>query len=83
MNRPARRSLLARCLCAALLTLVAAPAPARKDRLQMMNEAIAGCAGEGVFGRIACEQRALLAYCDGQWGQNDRCPSGRTADYGN
>jgi hypothetical protein len=65
--------------------VAAAPpsAPARKDRLQQMNDTIAGCANEGLFARIACEQRALLAYCDGQWGRNDRCPSGRTADYGN
>jgi len=58
-------------------------APARVDPLQQMNNAFAACAGEGLFARIACEQRALLAYCDGRWGQNERCPSGRTTDYGN
>jgi hypothetical protein len=66
--------------------VAAAPAQApvrKKDKLQQMNETIAGCAGDGLLARIACEQRALLAYCDGQWGRNDRCPSGRTADYGN
>ncbi len=65
--------------------VAAAPAHSapRKDRLQQMNDTIAGCANEGLFGRLACEQRALLSYCDGQWGKNERCPSGRTADYGN
>ncbi len=65
--------------------VAAAPsrAPARTDRLQQMNDMIAGCASEGFFGRVACEQRALLTYCDGQWGKNERCPSGRTVDYGN
>jgi hypothetical protein len=58
-------------------------APVRVDPLQKMNDAFAACAGEGLFARIACEQRALLAYCDGRWGQNERCPSGRTTDYGN
>lgn len=62
---------------------VAAAPPVRKDRLQQMNDTIAGCAHEGFLARVACEQRALLAYCDGQWGHNDRCPAGRTADYGN
>jgi len=58
-------------------------APARVDPLQQMNDALAACAGDGLFGRIACEQRALLAYCDGRWGQTERCPSGRRTDYGN
>jgi hypothetical protein len=58
-------------------------AAAPTDPLQQMNDAIAGCAGAGFFARIACEQRALLTYCDGRWGQTERCPSGRTADYGN
>jgi hypothetical protein len=64
--------------------VAAAPpnAPARKDRLQQLNDTMADCAKEGFFGKIACEQRAVLAYCDGQWGRNDRCPTGRTADYG-
>ncbi len=58
-------------------------APARVDQLQQMNDALESCAGQGLFARVACEQRAFLAYCDGRWGQNERCPSGRTTDYGN
>jgi hypothetical protein len=64
----------------------ASPPPAvapRKDALQLLDETIADCTRRSFLGRIACEQRALLQYCDGQWGSNTRCPSGRTADYGN
>jgi len=57
----------------------AKPAP-RADPWQQMSEAIGRCSREGFFGRVVCEQRVRLQYCDGHWGQVPQCPGGPAAD---
>ncbi|MEO8676059.1 MAG: hypothetical protein ABI569_10795, partial [Casimicrobiaceae bacterium] len=52
----------------------AAPEPLRQDRLQELDNALAGCARENFFGRVVCEQRARLQYCNGYWGKAPQCP---------
>jgi len=51
-----------------------AAAPLRQDRLQELDTALAGCARENFFGRVVCEQRARLQYCNGYWGKVAQCP---------
>lgn len=51
-----------------------AAAPLRPDRLQELDSALAGCARENFFGRVVCEQRARLQYCNGYWGKVAQCP---------
>ncbi len=59
----------------------AAPAPAAPDRWQLLSEAVARCAGEGVLGGVICEQRARWQYCDGYWGKVAQCPGAMTSDF--
>jgi hypothetical protein len=60
----------------------AAPEPPAPDRWQQMREAIAQCAPDNLFGRIVCEQRVRLRYCEGFWGQTPQCPAGPSNDHG-
>jgi hypothetical protein len=55
--------------------------PVRVDPWQQMNEAIGRCPA-GFLGRIVCEQRVRLQYCEGQWGKVPQCPGGPSADHG-
>ena len=55
------------------------PAP-RADPWQQMNEAIGRCPA-GFLGRVVCEQRVRLQYCEGQWGKVPQCPGGPRADH--
>lgn len=61
------------------------PAPAPKavpriDPWQQMAEAIGRCP-EGFLGRMVCEQRVRLQYCEGHWGQVPQCPGGPNVDH--
>lgn len=59
----------------------AAPKPApRIDTWQQMAEAIGRCP-EGFLGRVVCEQRVRLQYCEGHWGQVPQCPGGPNVDH--
>jgi hypothetical protein len=55
------------------------PVP-RADPWQQMSEAIASCPA-GFLGRVVCEQRVRLQYCEGQWGKVPQCPGGPSADH--
>ena len=54
--------------------------PARVDPWQQMSEAIGRCPA-GFLGRVVCEQKIRLQYCEGQWGQVPQCPGGPRADH--
>jgi hypothetical protein len=61
----------------------APPAPkpqVRIDPWQQMSEAIARCPAE-FLGRVVCEQKVRLQYCEGQWGKVPQCPGGPSADH--
>jgi hypothetical protein len=49
---------------------------AQPDRWQQMREAMARCAGDNFFKRVACEQAVGQQYCEGFWGKVPQCPSG-------
>jgi hypothetical protein len=51
-------------------------APAQPDRWQQMREAMARCAGDNFFKRVACEQGVGQQFCEGFWGKVPQCPSG-------
>jgi hypothetical protein len=53
------------------------PAP-RADPWQQMSDAIGRCPA-GFLGRVMCEQRVRLQYCEGQWGKVPQCPGGPSA----
>jgi hypothetical protein len=55
------------------------PVP-RADPWQQMNEAIGRCPA-GFLGRVVCEQKVRLQYCEGQWGKVPQCPGGPRADH--
>jgi len=55
---------------------------AQPDRWQQMREAMARCAGDNFFKRVACEQAVGLQYCEGFWGKVPQCPSGPAKDRG-
>jgi hypothetical protein len=55
------------------------PQTAQPDRWQLMKEAMARCAGDNFFKRVACEQGVGLQYCEGYWGKVPQCPSGPAA----
>jgi hypothetical protein len=62
---------------------VAAPAPAvRADPWQGLDHALALCAGETLFARLACEHRARARFCEGRWGDPTHCPSAVNVDHG-
>ena len=54
--------------------------PVRVDRWQQMSEAIGRCPAE-FLGRVVCEQKVRLQYCEGQWGKVPQCPGGPSADH--
>lgn len=58
-----------------------APEPVVPDRWQLLSEAIARCAGEGVLGGVICEQRARWQYCEGYWGRVAQCPGAIGGDF--
>jgi hypothetical protein len=61
----------------------APPAPKPQVRIdpgQQMSEAIARCPAE-FLGRVVCEQKVRLQYCEGQWGKVPQCPGGPSADH--
>jgi hypothetical protein len=49
---------------------------AQPDRWQQMRDAMARCAGDTFFKRVACEQAVGQQYCEGFWGKVPQCPSG-------
>jgi hypothetical protein len=49
------------------------------DRWREMREAMARCAGDNFFKRVACEQGVGQQYCEGFWGKVPQCPSGPAA----
>ena len=49
------------------------------DRWKEMREAMARCAGDNFFKRVACEQGVGQQYCEGYWGKVPQCPSGPPA----
>ena len=58
-------------------TLVQAKNPGQPpDRWKQMREAMARCAGDNFFKRVACEQGVGQQYCEGYWGKVPQCPSG-------
>jgi hypothetical protein len=54
----------------------------RPDRWQLMNEAIARCPRDDISGRVSCEQRLRVQYCEGLWGQVAQCASVPYTDHG-
>jgi hypothetical protein len=46
------------------------------ERWKQMREAMARCAGDNFFKRVACEQGVGQQYCEGYWGKVPQCPSG-------
>ena len=62
--------------------LAAAPEPPRPDRLQALDEMLAGCARENSEGRAVCERRARLQFCNGYWGKVPQCPDSQGPDPG-
>jgi hypothetical protein len=52
------------------------PPTAQPDRWQQMREAMARCAGDNFFKRVACEQGVGQQFCEGFWGKVPQCPSG-------
>ena len=77
LEQPARsRSLPARVVKRARIVLLAAEAwRIRRDRLVALG-AMARCAGDTFFKRVACEQGVGQQYCEGYWGKVPQCPSG-------
>jgi hypothetical protein len=49
---------------------------------QDLDAALAACADETLFARIACEHRARARFCEGRWGEPTHCPAGVPADRG-
>jgi hypothetical protein len=62
--------------------LAAAPEPPLPDRLQALNDVLAGCARENSEGRAVCERRARLQFCNGYWGKVPQCPDSRDPNPG-
>jgi hypothetical protein len=56
--------------------------PSRPDRWRQMSDALAGCVRENLIGRIVCEQRVNLQYCNGYWGKVPQCPDTNNPDRG-
>jgi len=54
----------------------------RTDPLQILNNALARCAGEDMLSRPGCEQRARSQSCGSYWGQIPQCPIGPATDHG-
>jgi len=59
------------------------PEPLRPvDPWQRMNDALARCRGQDLFGRLGCEYRVRASYCEGHWGETSQCPAITTNDHG-
>jgi len=59
------------------------PEPMRPaDPWQRMNDALARCRAQDLFGRLGCEYRVRASYCDGHWGETPQCPANTTNDHG-
>jgi len=56
--------------------------PVRFDRVLALSDALAQCAPESFFSRLACEQRARARYCDGAAGRLPQCPEEVPRDHG-
>ena len=56
--------------------------PPRPDPWQALNEGLSGCARQGLFDRMACEQRLRSQYCGNSWGLVPQCPIGPGTDHG-
>jgi len=56
--------------------------PVRFDRVLALSDALAQCAPEPFFSRLACEQRARTRYCDGATGRLPQCPEEFPRDHG-
>jgi hypothetical protein len=54
----------------------------RSDPWQALNEGLSRCGREGLFDRIACEQRLRSQYCGNSWGVVPQCPIGPSTDHG-
>jgi hypothetical protein len=54
--------------------------PVRVDPWQQMSQAIGRCPAE-FLGRVVCEQKVRLQYCEGQWGKAPQCPGGPSVDH--
>jgi hypothetical protein len=54
--------------------------PVRVDPWQQMSQAIGRCPAE-FLGRVVCEQKVRLQYCEGQWGNVPQCPGGPSVDH--
>jgi hypothetical protein len=66
----------------AVSSVTAGEEPARFDRVLGLSDALAQCAPESFFSRLACEQRARTRYCDGAAGRLPQCPAEFPADHG-
>ena len=61
----------------------APPPPVRPaDPWQRMQEAMARCRAEDLFGRLGCEYRVRTSFCEGHWGEVAQCPAPVTNDHG-
>ena len=58
------------------------PPPRPVDPLQRMNDALARCRAQDLFGRLGCEYRARATYCEGHWGESAQCPGAPSNDHG-
>jgi hypothetical protein len=58
------------------------PAPATYDRVLALAHALDECAQESLFGRIACEHRARMRYCEGAAGRIPQCLQAPPRDAG-
>lgn len=54
----------------------------RQDRWERMAGAMQACSTEEFLGRVICEQKVRLEYCEGYWGQVAQCPGGPVNDHG-
>lgn len=59
-----------------------APANPRFDRVLAFSDALARCAGETYFDRLACEERARARYCDGAAERLPQCADEGARDRG-
>ena len=66
----------------AVTSTSAAEQPARYDRVLALSDALAQCAPESFFPRLACEQRARTRYCEGLGGKVPQCPEELPPDHG-
>jgi hypothetical protein len=82
--QPARRPAPDASASPAVVVAAAAPpaTPAAYDRVLAFSDALAKCAPETFFSRIACEQRARIRYCDGVAQRLPQCADMLPRDHG-